>query len=319
MNRDQFFKFLSSGADIGSRAASQAQDNKLRQLLQGQQDAHDMAKLQAAQEADLQKLQTQSQLDTDASLQAEQRARDYVAAERAAGRKVSASFGKGTASISQAEANPMASYLQSQAEERRLNESKERRFQTYSKDVKPVAKLADAVTELETSTNTDGKGGVLSNPNAELKSRGTFGRVLSAIPVVGDKLNSMVYPDETAKIQAVLNKVVAEEAGLSQTAQEYEKQKIAAAQAPGADAETVREGLRTIARLTNTRAGRSQAILRPEERQEAFDRGFYNPDPLKKMLGAEQKTVQKKLYSRSANKTKLIYSDGTEEVVDGQQ
>lgn len=162
-------------------------------------------------------------------------------------------------------------------EDRRKENAKEQRIQKYTTTAAPISKAANALSELEASTNKDGKGGVLTNDGAQLQSRKGLSRLATYIPLVGDKINQMVHPDEASKIQGVLNTGIAEEAGLSQTLSEAERQAIAKAQIPGADSATVAEGIRTYNRAVQRRAEQANAILRPEDREEAYARGAFNP------------------------------------------
>jgi hypothetical protein len=140
------------------------QDALLKALLTGQQASHDQS-LEAA------KVQDQHQMDLQGAQDRQKMAEDLLAKY---GGKMGVGVSKEGVSLTPKDNTLRDAALQERKDKRVLHEQ-----EGLSKRYEKMNNFNSDLDELERITNTDGKGGVITNPDAKLKSAG---KVMSALP-----------------------------------------------------------------------------------------------------------------------------------------
>lgn len=198
----------------------------------------------------------------------------------------------------------------------------------------PVALAAAA--NLERGTAAGGKGGILTNPDYEVKSAGPIANAVRGLPGgqgmlnIGERVGLMPKGsgEELALAQRMMNMDIKNLSGSAVSAAEQGRQNIEKGLTAGGDPNLVKLGMKQMKDAFEAEGRNIEASTRPEIMSKFRSQGGITS--LKDLLGSPQapkqgisapapRTPAKKMYSPSRNQTKIVYSDGTEEVVDGQQ
>lgn len=221
----------------------------------------------------------------------------------------------------------------------------------YSKRIEKVNDFNQSLLDVERLTNRDGKGGILTNPNAGLKSIPVIGgKAIPAASGIKAFLDPESAEEKKALDRAMINYIQAKggvRAVASPRAAAMERQAMGFINS--GDPQLVAKGYRALAgsmqhQLQAIQAGTPRGALEsahsvmgdPLEPYKAL----YVDQPTRSVAGATgtpppgpstaatmpnsaaaapTRTVSKKEYSPSRNATRVTYSDGTQEIVSGQQ
>lgn len=158
--------------------------------------------------------------------------------------------------------------------------------QDLSKRYEKYGSLNAALSDVESLTNRDMKGGALTNPDAELKSMGKYA---SKVPSVGIGLAELISDkykgasEERGAINNVLAQWQKSISGQAITEQESARLREIKGQLASGDPKLVNKGLRSIARDLKNSYQTIQSGFQPDVR-EAYHAGPMQ-DPLKGLYG----------------------------------
>lgn len=197
----------------------------------------------------------------------------------------------------------------------------------------PISIAAAANLERGTADAKSGQGGMITNPNYEVKSAGPIANLIRGVPGgqgmlnIGEKVGLMPKGsgNEMALAQRLMNMDIKNLSGTAVSAAEQGRQNIEKGLTAGGSPDLVKVGIKQMVDAFEAEGKNIESSTRPQVMDTFKKQGGVTS--LKQLLGSPQmggasggqKTPAKKLYSPSRNQTKIVYSDGTEEVVDGQQ
>jgi hypothetical protein len=243
--------------------------NQSRLQQQRQQSGLDVKKAQAMLPVEQQKAQQQADIDLskeqkigDAGQQRALGLKDLLGA-KAPGHKYNISVGgNGSIGISEAEQNPLPAMM-------RHDQQIQQQAQGYSKRLENVNGFNSALQEIEAKTNRDGKGGVLSNPDAKTLS---VGGMKSAIPESMTGIAEMVgalpagATDERKAFQRLANEYMKATSGMRVTPEAAAREKAAMGNVISNDSQLAAKGARALALMMKERLGAIQGGYTPEAR-----------------------------------------------------
>lgn len=301
MNRDQFFKMLQQGVTVGSTGYAEDKDRTLKELLQGRSEAHDLKKQKAEQDF------KQAELDREA-----QRAQEMY------GKNPKAAIRYGDVTINP-ESDPLRGLLFP------LTPAQEAAEKTAGKQIadweasggrpamdKNIQSLKEAQSEL---------GGVDATGKPAEAKRDLYdqyvGGALSGFP----SIMGMVAPSEKARRDKVRNTAltIAKQTDPNPTEKQIEAI-MGQVYDPSSDNDANRERVDRFLKEQQEKAANMEAAAQNYDRTGYATIGGVRPKTSAvSPQGTQQKAVAKRQYSPSRNQTKLIYSDGSEEIVNGRQ
>lgn len=219
--------------------------------------------------------------------------------------------------------------LVQQKEESQLRREASALARQQAKDAKDIAKTAKLDTETEKQVNkiserveksglpqvaagVDRLENLLGAPLEKAKELPGYGRAGSLVPNIATSEKSRQIRQQ---VQTLSNAIISKQFGASQTAGEIARFQTAMGSGKFESEEAMLSGLKSIKRAYNADMRNIKAGYKPEAvKVYTEDRKGYDTLPYE-----EAKTVVKKQFSPSRNQTKLIYSDGSEEIVDGRK
>jgi hypothetical protein len=157
----------------------------------------------------------------------------------------------------------------------RMSKNIDDKTEKYSKRLEPVSGFLSTMQELEDKTNRDGKGGILTNPDAKLMSTG---KLLSAMPdaLVGFGEYFHGVPKGTMDERKALSRLQLEyqkaTAGMRQTDELRKKETAAMGMLTSGDPDLVAKGVRSIGHALKQRTDITKMGYAPEVLDRANER-----------------------------------------------
>lgn len=135
-----------------------------------------------------------------------------------------------------------------------------------------VPENMSSLANLETGTNSTGKGGILTDPNYQVKSAGPWANAVRNVPIIGQTALNVgervgLMPrgatQENALIQRLVNVDTHLFNGANVTAHEEGRQKVEKGLAPGGDPNLIRIGIKQMQDAIESNARTIKASTRP--------------------------------------------------------
>lgn len=174
------------------------------------------------------------------------------------------------------EINPM----QMLAYQHKLEADRNNKVDELSKRTQKDSSTYDAANQLETLTNTDGNGGILTNPNAKLKSFGSVASGVQNPTAIALAETTGMLPkgsqQERAAVQALVNDYAHKKYGARVTPEQMQREYIAHGLVPGADPGLAAKALRQRVRNIQSDQQAMEAGYTPDV-QEQYHKQYTNP------------------------------------------
>lgn len=192
-----------------------------------------------------------------------------------------------------------------------------------------IPNTMSALANLEGGTAAPDKGGIITNPKYEVKSAGPYANTIRSLPGgqlalnLGEKAGLMPEgaEKESTLIQRLINADIRNLSGTAVTAYEQGRQNVEKGMTAGGNPEMIKLGIKQMQDAIDSSAANIEASTRPEVLQTY--RKQTGKVRLSEFLGKQPqgpaKTPVRKQYSASRNQTRITYSDGSQEILDGKQ